>query len=375
MLAGGQGNYKQVVKLFNLAPSEAFIPPLFEGLQESLEGQQKLEELPSNLLQILDKYQHQFGEGPLALSLRQQDGKTLEKVIEFLADPTTNRSAQLSYIRILGEINAPSAVPTLLQIMGHPAYTDAIKIACLQTLQHYDLPEVGAAVVKAYPDKLRANPRVRLAALQLIASRPNWTAAFLHSITETRQVNKEDVPIQIIRQFKLLPSDKFGPQLDKIWPAVKIASADQKKKEIHRLLTALEGGIGDSRIGEKIYREVCGSCHRLNGQGLELGPDLSGYDRQNLMEMALNIVDPNAYIREGYVNYLFQMKDGQTIMGTIKDQTDHYYLVKLVTGEEINLSTAQVEKALPQEQSLMPERLTESLSDQELRDLLTYIQE
>ncbi|MBX2877413.1 MAG: c-type cytochrome [Saprospiraceae bacterium] len=375
MLSGGKENYKRVASLFNLAPSESSVLPLFDGLQEGLQGQNKLGELPQEVLEILDKYQAKFGEGPLALALRQEDEKAIETAAKILAESTARRREQLSYLSIFGEINAPHVVPTLLQLVVDPKHTDAVKIACLQTLQHYDLPEIGTTIVKAYPDKLRANPRVRLAALQLIASRSNWSEKFLASITESRQVKKEDIPIQIVRQFKLLPGSSLGPQLDKIWPEVKIASVDQKKKEMQRILNAMETGVGELQAGRQIYGAVCGNCHQLKGEGGALGPDLTGYDRRNLTELALNIVDPNAYIREGYVNYLFQMKDGQTIMGTIKDQTDHQYLLQLASGAELSLSTAQVQEALAQEQSLMPEHLTEPLSDQQIRDLLIYLQQ
>lgn len=375
MLAGGRANYARVAQLFDLAPSESLALPLFEGLQESLQGNMRLEQLPPALLELMEDYQLKFGEGPLALLLRQQDEAAIKEVTEILADPNASHREQLSYLGILGEINAPSVVETLLKIIVHSAYSDAIKVACLHTLQHYDLPEIGTAVVKAYPDKLRANDRVRRAALQLIASRANWSAEFLSNITDSRQVKREDVPTDIVRQFKLLSDQKLVALLDKIWPEVTIASADQKKKEMQRIMGALETGVGKRLAGEQVYTQICGNCHRLHSAGGEIGPDLTAYDRRNLRELALNIVDPSAYIREGYVNYLFEMKDGQTIMGTIKDQTDHHYLVKLASGEEQHLSTTQVNKAIPQEQSLMPERLTESLSDQQIRDLLIYIQQ
>lgn len=375
MLAGGKANYNRVEQLFGLDPAEPFRRPLFEGLQESLQGSMRLEQLPSSLIQLIEGYQLKFGEGPLALLLRQQDESAIKAATKVLADPTASQGEQLSYLGIFGEINAPSVVQPLLKIVVNPQYSDAIKIACLHTLQHYDLPEIGTAVVKAYPDKLRANDRIRRAALQLIASRANWSAEFLSTITDSRQVDKADVPGDIVRQFKLLSDQKLEASLDRIWPEVSIASADQKKKEIQRIMTALETGVGDREGGEQVYAQVCGNCHRLHSAGGELGPDLTAYDRRNTRELALNIVDPNAYIREGYVNYRFEMKDGQTIMGTIKDQTEHHYLVKLASGEERHLSTTQVDKALPQDQSLMPERLTESLSDQQIRDLLIYIQQ
>lgn len=374
MLAGGSDNFNRVVQLFQLAPSEQYVPLLFEALQESLQGQ-NISDLPSDLHQILQRYQLKFGEGALALGLRQQDETAVQQALEILDNPEASRSVQLSYLGIFGEIDEPKVVPILLKIIGQPQYANAIKIASLRTLQHYDMPAIGEAVVKAYPDKLRANPTVRLVALQLLVSRASWSRPFLASIIESRQVKKEDVPLQIIRQFKLLADPNTNLKLDQIWPEVQIASADQKKAEIQRIKSALEAGVGQVGKGTIIYDQICRSCHQLNGEGGAIGPDLSGYDRQNLVEMALNIVDPNAYIREGYVNYQFKMKDGQTILGTIQNQTENQYLVQVLGGEEVALNAKLVESAIPQEQSLMPEHLTAPLSDQDLRDLFAFIRQ
>jgi len=374
MLAGGRNNFQRVVQLFQLAPADQYAAPLFEALQESLQGQ-NITDLPSELFQLLQQYQHKFGEGALALGLRQQDENAIQQALEVLAKPEASRGEQLSYLNIFGQINEPKVVPILLKLIRQPQYSDAIKIASLRTLQHYDMPSIGEVVVRAYPDKLRANPTVRLAALQLLASRAIWFQPFLTSITDSRQVKKEDVPLHIIRQFKLLADPKTDLKLNQIWPEVQIASAAQKKAEIKRIQSALETGVGQLGTGAVIYDQICGNCHQLNGDGGEIGPDLSGYDRQNLVEMALNIVDPNAYIREGYVNFQFNMKDGQTILGTIQNQTEKNYLIQVLGGEELTLSAKLIESAIPQEQSLMPEHLTATLSDQELRDLFAFIQQ
>ena len=135
----------------------------------------------------------------------------------------------------------------------------------------------------------------------------------------------------------------------------------------------MQAGPGNLQKGARIYQTRCGTCHQLNNKGANIGPDLTGYDRKNLSEIALNTVDPNAFIREGYVNYKIVMNDGQTILGTILEQTDHSIIAKPLGGNLIKINVDQIEETMPQSHSIMPERLTNTLTDQELRDLFTYI--
>jgi putative heme-binding domain-containing protein len=122
-----------------------------------------------------------------------------------------------------------------------------------------------------------------------------------------------------------------------------------------------------------IYQRSCGSCHRLFGEGGDIGPELTGYDRDNVNYLTLNIVDPNADIREGYVNYRIEKTDGQIIIGTIKDRSGGNVTIKPLGGNEMTLSATEVKNMEAQKTSIMPERILEPLSDQEISDLFAYL--
>ncbi len=113
----------------------------------------------------------------------------------------------------------------------------------------------------------------------------------------------------------------------------------------------------------------------LRGEGASIGPDLTGYDKNDVNTFGLNIVDPSADIREGYVMYRIQKKDGQVISGILTDREGGTVTVKPIGGDDIVLSTDEVEEMIPQKTSIMPERLTENLSGQEIRDLFAYMRE
>ena len=117
----------------------------------------------------------------------------------------------------------------------------------------------------------------------------------------------------------------------------------------------------------------CGPCHRLHDQGGTLGPDLTGYDRGNIAELLTNIIDPGAYVREGYVTYRITTVDGRILSGNISGRQGTTIKVKLVSGESMTLAESEV-KGMEAQPSIMPDNLLDNLSEQQTRDLFAYLQ-
>jgi putative heme-binding domain-containing protein len=372
VMAGEPGDLDACTELLKMAPSKEAGALLMAGLEEGLRGR-KITDLPANLLAAVKPYQTESSEGALGLDLRQGKREALDQAFKIIADPRENIALRLGYIRILGELNQPASVPVLLSVVLTSKSSGAIRQAALQALQRYNQPEIGLKILEAYPDGLRADPDVRVAALSLFASRTSWTTQLMGDIVQTKKIHKEDVPDQIVRRMMLLNDKGIQTDVEKLWPKVKFSSSAEINNQITRAEKALSTGNGMATQGKIIFSNLCGSCHKLFNEGGNIGPDLSGYDRSNHRELLLNIADPNAFIREGYVNYHIVTNDGRTVDGTITDQNNRTVTIKPFGEESLSLSVDQIKEMTPQKTSLMPERLLESVDDQQIRDLFAYI--
>jgi len=372
-IKGDTENYAACTELFTLAPTDEHAKILLTGLQEGIRGQNPFE-IPIGLAKIMQNYQSKFGNGKLTLALQRNESIAVENALKLLPDENADKLELLAYIKVFGEIDQPKSIPVMLQIAQEHKYSVAVRKACLESLGHYESDSIGIKMADAYLFKLRADLDLRKAAFRLFASRPSWASAFLSRITDIKAVKKSEVPLDIVRQFKLLGDDTLNKKVDEIWPNVKMVSSEEKDIAVKRIQSALVSGSGNSQNGEQLYGQLCGNCHQLNGKGAEIGPDLSGYDRSNLTYMILNIIDPNADIREGYVNYRIQKKDGQVVTGIVTDRSAGRVTIKPLGGDEITLTDEEIEKIEAQSNSIMPERLLEGLKEQEIRDLFAYIQ-
>ena len=134
---------------------------------------------------------------------------------------------------------------------------------------------------------------------------------------------------------------------------------------------------GDAKQGREIFFELggglCRQCHQVNGEGENLGPDLSRiatkYDRAATLEQ---IIHPSKSIEPQYVTYLLKTaKEDYT--GFIVNRTDREIVLKDAQKQEVRVRAADVKKLSPQAVSTMPEGLLSGLTAQQAADLLEYL--
>jgi quinoprotein glucose dehydrogenase len=136
---------------------------------------------------------------------------------------------------------------------------------------------------------------------------------------------------------------------------------------------------GDSAKGKQLFEDrtgvACIQCHRVQGQGTDIGPDLSGagaqFDRRTLAE---SILWPNRAVREGYALTRFELTDGDEVLGMIRAETTDALSLQPAGGEPMLLPKSRIRSRHPTTQSLMPEGLEGSLALDDFADLVAYLE-
>ena len=141
---------------------------------------------------------------------------------------------------------------------------------------------------------------------------------------------------------------------------------------VHQLLE-LEGDPGR---GQRIFyseRATCSSCHAHEGQGKDIGPDLTAiatkYDRAQLLDQILN---PSAAIAFGYDTYVVRTEDGLIYSGFLLAEAEDLVL-KDTQGLRHIIPTSEIEVRKKQSLSVMPEGVALDLQAQEVADLLAFL--
>lgn len=133
---------------------------------------------------------------------------------------------------------------------------------------------------------------------------------------------------------------------------------------------------GDAAAGSSLFwsKAGCGQCHRVNGRGGRLGPDLTRVGRErSIGYLRASILTPNEDITTGYGTITVVTRDGRTIVGAQRGW-DNFTVQLMDASEHIySFDRAQVKSALREMRSLMPGAYGKRLSPAEIDNLVAYL--
>lgn len=134
---------------------------------------------------------------------------------------------------------------------------------------------------------------------------------------------------------------------------------------------------GDARRGKAVFLSRaarCLLCHKVQGEGADLGPDLSQVggklDRTHLIE---SVLDPSAEIPQGFHTTLIETKSGQVFAGLLKSESAAAITLRDGEGKQVTIACSDVESRATSPVSLMPSDLAAHLTPGEFTDLIAYL--
>ena len=136
---------------------------------------------------------------------------------------------------------------------------------------------------------------------------------------------------------------------------------------------------GDPQKGKQLFfdqeeKANCGKCHRINGEGGKVGPDLSLVGSSRRPEFILeSILNPKAVITAGFKSVLILTKEGKLITGIKKNEDDSSLDIVDKKGKNLHIPKDQIKKFKVQKISIMPGNFKDLLSVEEIADLLVFL--
>ena len=156
--------------------------------------------------------------------------------------------------------------------------------------------------------------------------------------------------------------------------------ASQRAKRLGTAVNAAEllAMEADVERGRQLFvrdgSTSCKSCHRVNGTGETLGPDLSQIGKKySPAEMLTHLLEPSRFIDAKYVPYVLETTGGLVHSGLLLEKTDTEIVLKNAQNKEVRVPAGDVESLVSQQKSLMPELLLREMTPQQAADLLAFL--
>ena len=139
-------------------------------------------------------------------------------------------------------------------------------------------------------------------------------------------------------------------------------------------LSALKGNVtrGSKLFAEK--RIQCINCHRVGRTGGRIGPALDDVGKRlKPREILAAILDPSQKIDPKFAAWTALTVDGMVHSGLLVSRTEAAVTLRTVRNEDVVIPKTELDELIQQTVSLMPDRLLNDLTDQQIADLLAFL--
>jgi len=242
----------------------------------------------------------------------------------------------------------------------------------IRELAAFDDTKIAAAILRPYRRYLTDD---RQATMATLSSRISFAETLVYAI-KNGIVPRRDLSAFHARQIHNLGNAELNELLEEVWGELRQSPAEKRAQiaDWENKLTSDRLGTADIASGKKLFQESCASCHSLFGEGGNLGPDLNGSDRQNVYYLLENLIDPSAVLPQDYKMNILTLKDGRVLSGNIIAQSRHSLTLAGLNSVDV-IPVSEVVKQEQLEQSTMPEGLLGTLGEQDVVDLIGYLQQ
>ena len=260
----------------------------------------------------------------------------------------------------------PELAPFLLGLVSDPA----TRRAAIRGLAAFDHPGTAETILGEYES---FDPPARQDALQTLASRAPWARQLLDAVAASR-IPRADISAYTARQIEAIGDGQLTERVREVWGDLR-TTPENKVKLIARYGQELtpEAISGASRsAGRAVFQLHCAACHKLFAEGGDIGPELTGSQRNDLGYLLENIVDPSASVSSDYRMEIVETEDGRLLTGFAAAETETTLTLRAI-NDEIVIPKSEIKEKTSSGLSIMPDGLFDVMTRQQRCELIAYL--
>ncbi len=297
-------------------------------------------------------------------------GESVEAVIANLKSQVADdelsveqRSAAVErLVRLNDEAETIEGIVSMIQLLTPPDLASGL----LNALTSSRNRATGEAIMSRWE---HYTPTMKRSAISSLLRRSEWTMALLQNIQEEEIQFSELSPDQWA-QLRQYPNRFISRRARRVFE--ELSDVKLERTGIVQELLPLVKEKGDPERGKVVFEASCAICHKIDGKGGEVGPDLTGIGARDRAETLTAIVDPNSSVEANYRLWMVETIEGELFSGRLDSETRSSIEILDVAGQKHVIQREDIAALTPSETSIMPIGF-EALPKEDLKALLEYL--
>ena len=306
--------------------------------------------------------------------LKIEPDSPLERLVQTAAESdadtsdagTSDTVLRRAAISLLSASQSESSKAMALKLLATPD-AGILKVA-IATCAVHNTPEFSEWLLDRLPTAL---PDVKQELFNAIRNHPSRLAAMVERL-EQKRLSIRVFDASQIQSLRSVRVEEMGTRLSKVF-------AESVNADRQGVIDLYSQGLVGSQIdpannqGKVLFAKNCAACHRLDGVGTAVGPDISDSREQSFEKLLIAVLDPNRSIDANYFRYLARTQDGSVVEGLLKDSNAQTISLAGQNGISTTIRRGEIEELKSSGASLMPEGIESQVSAREMADLLWYV--
>lgn len=290
--------------------------------------------------------------------------KLADKCVGIAKDDSVDVKTRIDCIRVLGRSPQPGGenVDTLAEFLSAD-HDSQLQLAAVDALAERSQPAVADHLLSVWQS---LTPTLRARVLDVLLSRKQWVGPLLAAIEAQTVLTSE---IDATHQARL--SEYPDPELRKKAQTSFSQTSGERMATVSRYQLALKNG--DAARGRAIFEKNCTPCHKFQGIGIEVGPNIAARQDKSNDALLREILDPNRAVDQHFTGYVAVTIDGVVKNGILFEDAGNAITLLGQNGEKTVLLRSQIESLTSNGKSLMPEGLEKQISPEEMADLIKFL--
>jgi putative membrane-bound dehydrogenase-like protein len=309
---------------------------------------------------------------PLAQQIAKATGgkaeEWLQEMITDAAKLARNRSAEpkdrVAHLQQL-RLAAFSQVEGVAAELIAPTEPAEVQTAAITLLSNFDAPQIADIVIARFE---QMTPSMKSRSLDLLLSRFAWSLKLLEAV-ENNTVSATELDANRRKLLKEILVSKLDQRIRKI---SELSPLRERSSVVAQYMPVIKE-TGNANRGHEVFKKNCAACHKLQGVGHEIGPNLAAMKNRGAEAILVNVLDPNREVNPQYLNYLLLTTDGRSLSGVLSAETATSVTLRKQENVSETVLRIDIESLKSSGQSLMPEGMERQINKEAMADLLEYL--